>query len=78
MIVAKIYPAREKPIEGVTGQLIVDAAKSFGHQNCHYIDDVTMLPEFVLDNIMDDAIIMTIGAGSIYRTAPEILEALKK
>jgi UDP-N-acetylmuramate--alanine ligase len=78
MIVAKIYPAREKPIEGITGQLIVDAAKSFGHQDCHYIDDVTMLPEFVMDNLMDKAIIMTIGAGSIYRIAPEIVEALNK
>lgn len=78
MIVAKIYPAREKPIEGVTGQLIVDAARSFGHNDCHYIDDLTMIPEFVKDHLQDNAIIMTIGAGSIYRVAPKIVEALKK
>ncbi len=77
MIVARIYPAREEPIEGVTGNLIVEAAKSFGHKNCHYIDDPAMLPEFVKDHLMDNAIIMTIGAGSIYRVAPKIFEALK-
>jgi UDP-N-acetylmuramate--alanine ligase len=78
MIVAKIYPAREEPIEGVSGHLIVEAAKSFGHQNCHYVEDLSLIPEFVGDHLIDKALIMTIGAGSIYRTAPKIVEALKK
>ena len=78
MIVAKIYPAREEPIEGVSGNMIVEAARSFGHQNCHYIDDLSLIPEFIKDYLMEDAIIMTIGAGSIYRVAPKILEALRK
>jgi UDP-N-acetylmuramate--alanine ligase len=77
MIVAKIYPAREEAIDGVTGHLIVEAAKSFGHQNCHYIDDLEMIPDFVKDHLIDDAIIMTIGAGTIYRIAPKIVEVLK-
>jgi UDP-N-acetylmuramate--alanine ligase len=78
MIVTKIYPAREEPIEGVSGRLIVEAAKSFGHQNCHYVDDLSLIPEFVGDHLIDDALIMTIGAGTIYRAAPKIVEALKK
>ena len=35
--IAPIYPAREKPIEGVTGKLIADAAVDLGFQNVTYI-----------------------------------------
>jgi UDP-N-acetylmuramate--alanine ligase len=34
-----IYPAREQPIEGISGKLIADAAKNFGHKNVFYIQD---------------------------------------
>jgi len=78
MIVAKIYPAREEPIPGVTGNLVVEAARSFGHQNCHYVDDLSLIPEFVKEHLIDNAMIMTIGAGTIYRAAPKIVEVLKK
>jgi UDP-N-acetylmuramate--alanine ligase len=78
LIVAKIYPAREEPIEGITGHIIVESAKSFGHQNCHYVDDFELIPEFVSEHAPENSIVMTIGAGSIYRVAPKILEALGK
>ncbi len=36
-ICTDVYPAREKPIEGISGQLVADAAKKFGHRNVIYI-----------------------------------------
>jgi UDP-N-acetylmuramate--alanine ligase len=35
--VTDVYPSREKPIEGVTGKLIADTAKTYGHRDVHYI-----------------------------------------
>ena len=67
LIVTDVYPAREEPIEGVTGQLVFDAARSAGHKNAHYVpilDDI----ESSLDKIVEENdIIIMIGAGTIWR-----------
>lgn len=76
LILAKIYPAREKPIEGVTSQMISDASMRFGHRNVRYIDDVTKIPAAVAEYAQPGDVVFTIGAGDIYRTAPKILEAI--
>ena len=67
LIVTDVYPAREEPIEGVTGQLVFDAARSAGHKNAHYVPILDDL-ESSLDKIVEenDMVIM-IGAGTIWR-----------
>ena len=67
LIVTDVYPAREKPIEGVTGQLVFDAARSAGHKNAHYVPILDDL-ESSLDKIVEENdIIIMIGAGTIWR-----------
>src|SRR3990170_3713930 len=39
LIVTDVYPAREEPIQGVTGELIVHATIGFGHKDAHYVPD---------------------------------------
>lgn len=78
LILAKIYPAREEPIAGVTSAMISDAAAQFGHKNVRYIEDVAMIPAAVAEFAQPGDVVFTVGAGDIYRTAPKILEALKK
>lgn len=74
LVVTDIYPAREKPIEGVTGKLISDAAKNFGHRNVTYVDNKDNLKN-VLDELMTgDDLILTIGAGNIYKFAELIIK----
>ena len=76
LILAPIYPAREEPIEGVSSQLIADAAVEFGHKNVKYIEDTEKIPEVVAAYAETGDVVFTIGAGSIYRTAPKIVEVL--
>lgn len=38
-ICTDVYPAREEPIEGVSGKLITEAAEKFGHKNVIYVPD---------------------------------------
>ncbi|MDP6339461.1 MAG: UDP-N-acetylmuramate--L-alanine ligase [Candidatus Marinimicrobia bacterium] len=67
LIVTDIYPAREKPIDGVTGKLVYEAAKSTGHKNVYYIPDLEDL-QIALDNtIQENDMVITIGAGTIWR-----------
>ncbi len=67
LVVTDIYPAREKPIDGVTGALVFDAARSMGHKNAYYIPNLDDLQK-ELDQIVDENdMVITIGAGTIWR-----------
>ncbi len=69
LIVTDVYPARELPIEGVTGELIAIAAKNYGHRNVEYVPDKDNLKS-VLDKLIDEEyVILTVGAGNIFKFA---------
>ena len=48
LIVTDIYPARERAIQGISGEIIAEAARNFGHKNVQYIADKTAIPEALL------------------------------
>lgn len=77
-IVTDVYPAREEPIHGVTGELIADAAKKFGHKNVHYIKDKKDVPSFLNKIKKDGDIIITMGAGDIWKYGEEFIKTLSK
>ena len=77
-ICTDVYPAREKPIEGVSGQLIADAAKKFGHRNVLYIKDKTEIPHTLIEMVKNDDIVITMGAGDIWRYNQEFVNMLKR
>jgi UDP-N-acetylmuramate--alanine ligase len=68
VILLDIYPAREKPIEGITSKLLLDKIKN---KNKLLLEETTLLD---LINKDDSEIIITLGAGSIGK----ISESLKK
>ena len=67
IIITEIYPAREDPIKEISSQLIVNELKRLGHQNINYIDNLTEL-NGTLDNLgLDNHMVITMGAGDIWR-----------
>ncbi len=77
LIVTDVYPAREKPIEGVSGLTIVDSVKSMGHKNVFYIPNMNDIPNFIRENNQDEAMIITIGAGNIWKVAENLVNQFK-
>ncbi len=77
-ICTDIYPAREEPMEGISGKLIADAAKSFGHKNVVYEPDKNKIPELLMSLYKKDDIIFTMGAGDIWKYGEEFVELYKK
>jgi UDP-N-acetylmuramate--alanine ligase len=75
-ICTDIYPAREAPINGVTGELIADAARKFGHKNVVYIKDKNDLPKALFDLKQKGDIIITMGAGDIWKFGENFVEML--
>ncbi|MCZ7612022.1 MAG: hypothetical protein M5T52_00330 [Ignavibacteriaceae bacterium] len=40
-----IYPAREKPIDGINGEMIANITKKYGHKNVIYVQDKKIFPK---------------------------------
>ncbi|RJP72061.1 MAG: UDP-N-acetylmuramate--L-alanine ligase [Ignavibacteriales bacterium] len=69
-----IYPSREEPIAGITGQLVADAAEKSGHKKVIYEKDKTKLPEVLKSIALKDDIIITMGAGDIWKYGEMFLD----
>lgn len=72
-----IYPAREAAIEGVTGELIAEAAKKIGHKNVIYVQDKNDVPKILKSIIQKDDIIVTMGAGDIWKYGEKFIQQLE-
>ncbi|MCU7497110.1 MAG: UDP-N-acetylmuramate--L-alanine ligase [Ignavibacteria bacterium] len=75
-ICTDVYPAREKPIEGITGEIIAQAAKKFGHKNVIYVQDKEKIPEVLMSLKKDGDIIVTMGAGDIWKYGERFIQMI--
>ena len=72
-----VYPAREEAINGVTGELIANATKNFGHKNVIYIPDKNNIPDVLKGLKQDGDIIITMGAGDIWKFGEKFIGMLE-
>ncbi len=78
VLLADIYPAREKPIAGVSSEMLAKRAKELGHSQFRTIGARDNAAAEVVKIAKPGDIVMTMGAGSITLEKKNILEALKK
>jgi len=76
LVVTDVYPAREEPIQGVNGELIVNAAKQFGHKDVYYVPEKKNIPAFLISIVKAGDIVVTMGAGDIWKYGEEFLKIL--
>jgi UDP-N-acetylmuramate--alanine ligase len=77
LIVTDVYPAREEPIQGVTGELIVGAAKRFGHKDVHYVPEKKQIPSYLQSIVKTGDIVITMGAGDIWKYGEEFFKMIR-
>lgn len=78
-VVCEIYPAREDPIPGVTGQWVAQAARDAEParaDSVHWCADQQNIPELVASLARPGDLILTLGAGDITKVAPRIVSYL--
>ncbi len=71
----EIYPAREQPIAGVTSAL-VDAGVRAAGGNVAWRGDRGALARALGSEVREGDVVLTIGAGDITRTGPELITLL--
>jgi UDP-N-acetylmuramate--alanine ligase len=77
-ICTDVYPAREEPIEGISGEMIADAAKRFGHKNVLYVKDKNSVPALLNEIKKDNDIFVTMGAGDIWKYGMQFVKSLSE
>jgi UDP-N-acetylmuramate--alanine ligase len=74
--VTDIFPAREDPIPGVTGELVALAADRCG-ATVHYHVGIDTLPEVVVEELAAGDLFVTMGAGSVDGVARRVITLLE-
>jgi len=75
--ITDVYPAREAPVEGVTGKLVLDAAaQARPGASLAWTPTIEQGARFLADRARPGDLVLTIGAGDVDRAAALVLEAL--
>ncbi len=76
LFVTEIYPAGEPPIPGVSGRQIAEGVAGHGHRNVTYLPAKEELADAVLGVVRPGDMVITLGAGDIWRVAEEVARRL--
>jgi len=77
LVVTDVFPAREEPIEGVSGKTIADLARQFGHRDVHYVSQKGALPAHLHSLVHPGDLVVTMGAGDVWRFGESFLHQLQ-
>ena len=72
-----LYPAREQPIEGVTSALIAGSMRESGKAPV-WEGPRSDAAQAIAQLVRENDVVITIGAGDITRTGPELAQLLVK
>lgn len=70
-----IYAASEDPIPGVTSQAMAEDIEKFGHRNVRYVGAVENGAQALLEAAQSGDLVLTLGAGSVWRAGEEFMAA---
>jgi len=76
VILTEVYPAGEDPIEGATAEALYQALKRRGHLDVSYEPTEDGLLGALSSGVRAGDLVLVLGAGSIYRMAPRLVDAL--
>ena len=72
VILAKIYPAREKDIYNISSSDLLSELQKLGVES-YYIDTFEGIEEFILKKCMNKDLLITMGAGDIVKVGNDLL-----
>ena len=73
IIILDIYAAREKNTFGITSKDLADKLISFG-KDAKYIPDFDDCVKYIKENVKENDIVLTLGAGTVTKIGPMLVE----
>ncbi len=77
LIVTQIYGAGETPIDGISGSKLADMIRAHGHKDVVYLPTQEEIVEHLLQITRSNDIVITVGAGDIWRVGREFLAQIQ-
>jgi UDP-N-acetylmuramate-alanine ligase len=74
-VVTAVYPAREKEIPGITGELVTDSLSSLG-KTAHYAKTNEILEEILHSTIKSPMTVLFLSAGDLDAFARKFVEKI--
>jgi UDP-N-acetylmuramate--alanine ligase len=65
LIMLPVYPAGEKPIEGINFESLISAVQNSGHKNASISNSFEKLSELLLNEVRESDLLVFFGAGTI-------------
>lgn len=78
LVLTDIYAAGEAPIEGVSGETILQEVRRQSGQSVVYLPEREKLASYLQKEIQEGDLVITMGAGDIYKTGEDLVELLQK
>ncbi len=78
LFLTDIYAAGEEPIPGATSEKLAEAVRSHGHPDVTWVGKRTELVKAMSARLQPGDIVLTLGAGDITNTGPELLTSLQQ
>ncbi|MCS7280247.1 MAG: UDP-N-acetylmuramate--L-alanine ligase [Desulfobacterota bacterium] len=74
LLVTEIYAASEPKIEGVSGRALAESIKANTKAEVYYVETLDEVTEKILGFVRDGDLVLTLGAGDIYKVADRLKE----
>jgi UDP-N-acetylmuramate--alanine ligase len=78
LFVLEIYAASEKPIDGITGEILAQRIREKSGKNVEYASSFPDAVSSAAAAAQDGDMILTLGAGSVSQLGPMILDTLNE
>ncbi len=76
LVLTEIYGAGEPKLPGVEAALLAEAIRARGHRDVRFVPDLERVVPELLPELASGDLVLTLGAGSVSRLGPELLQAL--
>ena len=78
VIILDIYAAGEQPIPGVSGQSVFEGIRDYGHKDAAYLGSKEQVVKHLAGTLRQGDLLLTLGAGDVWKLGEAVLEELKK
>jgi UDP-N-acetylmuramate--alanine ligase len=78
IVICDIFPAGERPIDGVSSEVLVRLVRDAGHPDVSYVPRREDVAGELADKARPGDLLITLGAGNIQLSCNEVIELLEK
>jgi len=78
LVLTDIYPAGEKPLEGVNAKALYQGIKDHGHKSVVFCSNAEKIIVHLLKELKPSDVVLTLGAGDVWKVGSELLQRLQR